>query len=124
MKKYILSIDAGTTGITILLIDKNLNVIKKEYSELKQYYPKPGWVEHNPIELIEKIKKLISEIAKEYNLGDISSIGITNQRETVVIWNKSTGEPLYNAIVWQCRRTAEYCKTLKKHKGMYYEKSI
>ena len=65
MEKYILSIDSGTTGVTLLLIDKKLNVVKKAYSELKQYYPEPEWVEHNPIELIEKIRKLISEIIKE-----------------------------------------------------------
>jgi len=123
MGKYILSIDSGTTGITLLLIDKNLNVVKKVYSELKQYYPNPGWVEHNPIELIEKIKHLISEVAKDYTLKDISSIGITNQRETIVVWNKSTGEPLYNAIVWQCRRTKEYCNTLKKYKKTIFKKT-
>ena len=123
MKNYILSIDSGTTGVTLLLIDKKLNVVKKVYSELKQYYPKPGWVEHDPIELIEKIRKLISEIIKEYNIKDIASIGITNQRETIVMWNKNTGGPLYNAIVWQCRRTKEYCDTLQGYKKIVFKKT-
>ena len=123
MGKYILSIDSGTTGVTLLLIDKDLNIVKKVYSELNQYYPKPGWVEHDPIELIEKISKLISKITKGYSLRDISSIGITNQRETVVVWNKNTGKPVYNAIVWQCRRTKEYCDTLKKHKKIVFKKT-
>ena len=123
MKNYILSIDSGTTGVTLLLIDKKLNVVKKVYSELKQYYPKPGWVEHDPIELIEKITELIAEITKEYHLQNISSIGITNQRETIVIWNKNTGKPLHNAIVWQCRRTKEYCNNLQKHKKVVFKKT-
>ena len=116
MKKYILSIDSGTTGVTTLLLNKNLKIIHKEYSELKQFFPKPGWVEHNPNELIKKIFKQLRNIKKNYNLNDIASIGITNQRETVVLWNKKNGKPVYNAIVWQCRRTKEYCEKLKKNK--------
>ena len=76
MKKYILSIDSGTTGITAILVDKNLNVVHKEYLEIKQYYPKPGWVEHDPLELIEKIGQIISTITKKYNAKDILSISI------------------------------------------------
>ena len=124
MKKYILSIDSGTTGITLLLIDKNLNVVEKYYLELTQYYPKTGWVEHDPIELINKIEKLLTQINSKYNLEDIASIGITNQRETVVMWDKTTGEPVYNAIVWQCRRTKEYCDNLNRnYKDTVYEKT-
>ena len=74
MKKYILSIDSGTTGVTVLLVDKKLNVVKKTYSELKQYYPQPGWVEHDPEELIQKIKKLIHKTVKDYSVNDIASI--------------------------------------------------
>ena len=121
MKKYILSIDSGTTGVTVLLVDKKLNVVKKTYSELKQYYPQPGWVEHDPEELIQKIKKLIHKAVKDYSVNDIASIGITNQRETVVVWDKNTGKAIYNAIVWQCRRTEKYCKELEKHKKTVFK---
>lgn len=114
--KYILCIDAGTTGVTILLIDKQTAVIAKEYAELKQYYPEAGWVEHDPKELIEKTKFLIEKIIRKAKINpkEIAAIGITNQRETVVVWDKKTGKPIYNAIVWQCRRTAKRCEELKQ----------
>jgi len=120
MKKYILSIDAGTTGITVLLFDKNLNIVKKEYAELKQYYPKPGWVEHDPEELIIKINQLIEKIKYNIPKNSIISTGITNQRESVVLWNKLTGKPIYNIIVWQCRRTEKFCKRINKK----YQKTV
>jgi len=113
MNKYILSIDAGTTGITILIVDNQLNVINKFYEELKQYYPNPRWVEHDPKELIDKINNLCTQALKSIKNGEVVSIGITNQRETIVAWNKDTGKPIYNAIVWQCRRTKEYCEKIK-----------
>ncbi|PIN79429.1 glycerol kinase [Candidatus Woesearchaeota archaeon CG10_big_fil_rev_8_21_14_0_10_34_8] len=119
--KYVLSIDAGTTGITILLIDKDTKIIKKEYAELQQYHPHPSWVEHEPLELIEKTKHLIERITQNIDIKEISAIGITNQRETVVVWDKNTGKPIYNAIVWQCRRTSERCNELKKQG---YEKCV
>src|SRR3989338_2797014 len=118
---YILSIDAGTTGVTLLLIDKNTNVIAKEYAELEQYYPQPGWVEHDPEEVITKTKELIEKISKTIFPEEIAAIGITNQRETVVVWNKKTGKPIHNAIVWQCRRTTERCNQLKEQR---YKKTI
>ena len=124
MSRYILSIDAGTTGVTILLIDKNTNIVEKFYSEINQFYPKPGWVEHDPIELIDKIEKILISISSKYNLLDIVSIGITNQRETIVMWDKNSGEPIYNAIVWQCRRTKEYCNELNdNYKNIIYSKT-
>ena len=113
MNKYVLSIDAGTTGITVLLLTKVGNVIDKEYSEFKQYYPKPGWVEHDPMEIWNTTLNLIKVVLKKYSADSIDSIGITNQRETTVIWNKNSGKPIYNAIVWQCRRTSKYCEKLK-----------
>ena len=115
MKDYILSIDAGTTGLTTIVIDKKLRIIKKCYSEINQYFPKKEWVEHNPSELINKINKHLAKIDKTISLSKIKSIGITNQRETVVVWNKKTGIPVYNAIVWQCRRTKNICKKLKQN---------
>ncbi len=113
MNKYVLSIDAGTTGITILLLNKGGNVVHKEYSEFKQYYPRPGWVEHDPIEIWNLSQNLINNILKVFSPDELDSIGITNQRETTVIWDKNSGKPVYNAIVWQCRRTSEYCDILK-----------
>jgi glycerol kinase len=113
---YILSIDAGTTGVTLLLINKKAEVVAKAYSELQQYHPQPAWVEHDPIELINKINTLIQQILQNNNIQstDIAAIGITNQRETVIIWDKRTGQPIHNAIVWQCRRTTERCHELKQ----------
>ena len=120
MKKYILSIDAGTTGVTIILLDKNLRIAHRDYSELIQYYPNPGWVEHNPIELIHKINQMLNVLFKTFNPNTIDSIGITNQRETTVVWDKISGKPVYNAIVWQCRRTNSICENLKEK----YNKTI
>ena len=111
MSKYILSIDAGTTGITVMLFNKNTDIVEKEYSEFSQIYPKPDYVEHDPLEIWNTTKKLLNKISKKYN-NQIHSIGITNQRETVVLWNKNTGKPIYNAIVWQCKRTVEICEEL------------
>ncbi len=111
---YILSIDAGTTGVTVLLINKETNVIAKAYRELKQYYPHSGWVEHDSEELILKTKDAIKEVITIVSPSEISGIGITNQRETIVLWDKKTGKPINNAIVWQCRRTTERCNELKQ----------
>ncbi|MBI5003099.1 glycerol kinase GlpK [Candidatus Woesearchaeota archaeon] len=118
---YILSIDAGTTGVTVLLINKQIEVIAKAYAELQQYYPQPGWVEHDPEELILKTKQLIRKITEPISPKEIAAIGITNQRETVVVWDKKTGKPVHPAIVWQCRRTTERCHALKTEG---YEKII
>ena len=118
---YILSIDAGTTGVTVVLIDKQTTVVAKAYVELQQYYPQPGWVEHNPEELILKTKQLIGKITETISPKEIAAIGITNQRETVVVWDKKTGKPVHPAIVWQCRRTTERCHALKTEG---YEKII
>ena len=113
MKKYIIAIDAGTTGITVLLFNKDAQIIKKAYSEFTQIYPQPGWVEHNPIEIWDITLRLLREIIRNIDVNSIASVGITNQRETTVVWNKSTSMPIYNAIVWQCTRTSNYCNELK-----------
>ena len=112
MSKYILSIDAGTTGITLLLFNKRGQIVIKEYSEFTQYFPKPGWVEHDPEEIWHATKDLIIKILKKVDHKEIKSIGITNQRETTVVWNKITSKPIYNAIVWQCSRTKDFCDDL------------
>jgi len=111
LSKYILSIDAGTTGITVLLFDKNIKVVEKKYSEFSQIYPQPGYVEHDPMEIWAITKKLLISISKKYST-QIHSIGIANQRETVVLWDKNSGLPIYNAIVWQCKRTSSKCEEL------------
>ncbi|MGE5398687.1 MAG: glycerol kinase GlpK [Chitinophagales bacterium] len=122
-KGYILSIDQGTTGSTVLIIDHDGNIISRGYKEFTQIYPKPGWVEHDPQEIwavtVGTAKQAI--LQADIRSDDILAIGITNQRETTVVWEKETGKPVTNAIVWQCRRTAPLCDELKS-KG--YEPSI
>ncbi|MFL2588742.1 MAG: glycerol kinase GlpK [Parvicellaceae bacterium] len=116
MEKYILSIDAGTSSSRALIIDKKGSIKGISQFEFPQIFPKKGWVEHNPNEIWETQLKAIKEVLKKTKISPerIHSLGITNQRETTVIWNKKTGEPVYNAIVWQDRRTAEICDDLKK----------
>ncbi|MCP5495639.1 MAG: glycerol kinase GlpK [Leptospiraceae bacterium] len=113
--EYILGIDAGTTGIRIFCFDKQGQVISSAYEEFEQIFPKPGWVEHNPIEIWEKTEKLLAEAIQKGGLDpkNAKSIGITNQRETTVVFEKNTGKPIYNAIVWQCRRTSGICQDIK-----------
>jgi glycerol kinase len=111
--KYILAIDQGTTGSTVLLVDEKGLVIDKAYREFPQIYPQPGWVEHNPLDIWKSVLYGIQELHRKGLLkANVLSIGITNQRETTVVWEKKTGKPVYNAIVWQCRRTTNYCSEL------------
>ena len=116
MKKFIISIDQGTTSSRVILFDTKGNIVFVSQYEFKQYFPKNGWVEHNPNEIwsttLKALKQVINK-AKKLK-GYILTIGITNQRETTILWNKKTGKPIYNAIVWQDRRTQDYCKLLKK----------
>ena len=123
MRKFLIAIDQGTTSTRVILFDTKGNIQFKSQFEFKQYFPKNGWVEHNPNEIwLTTLKALKKFIAKASKLkGNIISIGITNQRETTILWNKKTGRPIYNAIVWQDRRTQKYCEKLKKRK---YEKSF
>ena len=123
MKKFLVAIDQGTTSSRVILFDTSGNIKFISQQEFKQYFPKNGWVEHNPNEIwkttLSSLKKVIQR-AKKLN-GKILSIGITNQRETTVLWNKKNGKPVYNAIVWQDRRTQDFCKNLKKND---FEKKI
>ena len=116
MSKYILSIDQGTTSTRSMIFDSDFKIISADQMEFKQYFPKDGCVEHDPLEIMNTIHQTVKiAISKSsVELKDIASIGITNQRETVVLWNKKTGKPIYNAIVWQDRRTAGYCNKLKE----------
>ncbi|HRW21010.1 MAG TPA: FGGY family carbohydrate kinase, partial [Bacteroidales bacterium] len=107
MSKYVLALDQGTTGSRSIIFDKNFDIIDLEHEETKLIYPKPGWVEQDPIEIWESQMYVTRQLINRMHLeGDsIAAIGITNQRETTIAWNKNTGKPLYNAIVWQDRRT-------------------
>ena len=114
MKKYILALDEGTTSVRAILFDKNADIIAMAQHEFTQYYPKPGWVEHDPMEIYANQYAVMTECIAKSGIDpeEIAGIGITNQRETTVVWEKATGKPVYNAIVWQCRRTAPMCEEL------------
>ncbi len=116
MKKYILALDQGTTSSRAAIFDKKGKIVSIAQKEFRQYFPKPGWVEHDPVEIWSTQAGILAEatVKKGLNASNIAAIGITNQRETVLIWDKKTGKPVYNAIVWQDKRTADYCDELKK----------
>ncbi|HSA58346.1 MAG TPA: glycerol kinase GlpK [bacterium] len=113
-----MAIDQGTTGTTVLLVDRDINILAKVNNEFPQHYPQPGWVEHDPEEIWASTVKTIEEAvrAADVDPGRIAAIGITNQRETTVVWDRTTGQPIHKAIVWQDRRTAPLCEKLKKRK--------
>lgn len=115
MKKYILTLDEGTTSARAILFDKNCNAVSVAQHEFTQIYPNPSFVEHNPIEIFTaQYSSIIEAVAGAgASVDEIAAIGITNQRETTIVWDKNTGEPVYNAIVWQCRRTAPMCEQIK-----------
>jgi glycerol kinase len=117
-KKYIISIDLGTTGNRVFCFDETGHPISSSYKEFTQYFPQPGHVEHDAVEIWNCVKELIPDAIKKGNLSpaDAISIGITNQRETTVLWDRDSGKPVYNAIVWQCRRTTDICNQLKAKK--------
>ena len=127
MKKYILSIDAGTTSSRAILFDKKGNQVSISQFEFTQIFPKESWVEHDPIEILETQLKAIKDVILKSGIdsNEIDSIGITNQRETTVIWNKNTGKPVYNAIVWQDRRTSTICDKLQREgiDKLFYKKT-
>lgn len=110
-----MALDAGTTSSRCILFNQKGEICSMAQQEFTQHFPKPGWVEHDPLEIWETQKKVMIEAMIGLNIGaeDVAGIGITNQRETTILWDKNTGKPIYNAIVWQCRRTAEFCDELK-----------
>lgn len=116
MKKYIMAFDSGTTSCRTLIFDSEFNIISSAQKELKQIFPKPGWVEEDPNEIFStQLGTAVEAMAKmNINANDIAAIGITNQRETTIVWDRQTGEVIYNAIVWQCRRTSKYCDSLRE----------
>ncbi|MBX7116037.1 MAG: glycerol kinase, partial [Myxococcaceae bacterium] len=113
-KRYVLSIDQGTTGTHVSIVDERVQVVGKAYQEFTQHFPKPGWVEHDLNEIWATVEKCIAKALKAAGLRgkDVAAIGITNQRETTGLWSRA-GKPLHRAIVWQDRRTSEYCAELK-----------
>ncbi|EAQ42784.1 glycerol kinase GlpK [Polaribacter sp. MED152] len=123
-KKYILALDQGTTSSRSVIVDELGEIIAIEQQEFRQIFPKSGWVEHDALEILETQLITLKKVIKtaKINVKDIVGLGITNQRETTVVWNKTTGKPIYNAIVWQDKRTADYCKELKKRELEEYVK--
>lgn len=118
MQKYYLAIDQGTTSCRAVLFDENFNIGFKKQKEFRQIFPEIGWVEHDPMEILNTQMELVQQLIKEHRIPmeAIQSVGITNQRETVVLWDKQSGKPIYNAIVWQDTRTAQRCNLLKSTK--------
>jgi glycerol kinase len=126
MKKYILALDQGTTSCRAILFDKDQNIVARAQSLFTQIYPKPGWVEHDPMEIWATQSGVMHEVIAKAGINpeEIDSIGITNQRETTIIWDKHTGLPIYNAIVWQCRRTTDLCNEISKDPmGQYIQEN-
>ena len=119
MAKYVMALDAGTTSNRCILFNEKGEMCSVAQKEFTQYFPKPGWVEHNANEIWSTQLGVAVEAMQKIGATaeDIAAIGITNQRETAIVWDKETGEPIYHAIVWQCRRTSEYCDSLKE-KGL------
>ncbi len=120
MKEKIISIDQGTTSTRSVLYDKDGNFICSAQKEFDQFFPKDGWVEHNPEDIWQSVLSTLQKLVKESGItsSEIASIGITNQRETTIIWNKKTGYPIHNAIVWQDRRTSEFCHELSSYENI------
>lgn len=115
MAKYLMALDQGTTSSRCILFDKAGNIASSAQLEFAQIFPHPGWVEHDPMEIWSSQLAVLMEARTRIGaeIADIAAVGITNQRETTIVWNRHTGKPVYNAIVWQCRRTSEYCDELK-----------
>ena len=120
MKQYVVALDQGTTSSRAVLFDQKLQPVAIAQRELPQHYPAPGWVEHDPMEIYAGQMGALTELLAQNGVrGDeLFAIGITNQRETTVVWEKATGRPLANAIVWQCRRTASMCREIQNDRTL------
>ena len=123
--KYVMALDQGTTSSRAIIFNKQGEIVAKKQNEFTQYYPKNGWVEHDPNEILFSMISAMMGCIRNTDIKpeQIAGIGITNQRETTILWDKETGKPIYNAIVWQCRRTADYCEELKSEGLSDYIKS-
>ena len=120
MKRYVIALDQGTTSSRCILFDQDQNIAGVAQREFSQIYPQPGWVEHDPMEIWSSQYSVLTEVLAQAGVSpdEVAAIGITNQRETAIVWDRHTGRPVYNAIVWQCRRTAPLCEKLKKDKEL------
>ena len=125
MKKYILALDEGTTSARSILFDRDYNIVCMAQHEFPQLYPQPGWVEQDPMDIYANQYASMTEcIAKSgVSPNEVAGVGITNQRETTIVWEKATGRPVYNAIVWQCRRTSDYCESMSGYADMIAQKT-
>ena len=125
MKKYVLALDEGTTSARAILFDRQANIVSMAQHEIPQKYPKPGWVEQDPMDIYANQYSALTECIAKSGISpdEIAAVGITNQRETVILWDKNTGKPVCNAIVWQCRRTADICDKLKAEGWANYIKN-
>ncbi len=119
-EKFVLALDQGTTSSRAIVFDKKGSIIAKAQNEFEQIYPKAGWVEHDPLNILYSQLNSITTVLRsgKFKAEDIAGIGITNQRETTILWDRTTGKPVYNAIVWQCRRTADLCEKIKEDKEL------
>ncbi|MCK5178159.1 MAG: glycerol kinase, partial [Candidatus Omnitrophica bacterium] len=124
-KQYILALDQGTTGSRAFLFDRKGAIVASDYEEFEQYFPKPGWVEHDADEIWVSVAHVIKGVLRKarVSLKRIVGVGITNQRETTVLWDRKTGRPAARAIVWQCRRTSQMCRKLSRHSAMFRRKT-
>ena len=118
-KKYVVSLDQGTTSSRAIIFNHDGDIVDTSQRTFTQHYPQPGWVEHDPMEIWATQSSVLTEVLAKTGIpsDEIAALGITNQRETTVVWDRNTGRPVYNAIVWQCRRTTDICEQLKK-KGL------
>ena len=125
MAQYVLAIDQGTTGTTVMVIDASGRIRARAYGEVRQFYPHPGWVEHDADQIYRSVVNLGREalVKAKLRAGDLAAIGITNQRETFVVWERKSGRPVHRAIVWQCRRSADICDRLRDHESEVTERT-
>jgi glycerol kinase len=114
MSRYVMAVDQGTTGTTVLLLDQDARVVRRAEREIRQHFPRPGWVEHDPVEIWGGTVDLMKRTARGIKPSDIAALGVTNQRETSVLWDRKSGRPLHRAIVWQDRRTSDPCDALRQ----------
>jgi glycerol kinase len=117
MAEYAAAVDQGTTSTRFMVFDHSGQVVSVDQKEHEQIYPKPGWVEHDPAEIWQRTQEVISAGLGKTEAADIAAVGVTNQRETTIVWDRSSGEPVYNAIVWQDTRTDEICNQLTSEGG-------
>lgn len=125
-KQVVVALDQGTTSSRAIIFNQSSNIVSKAQREFSQIYPKPGWVEHDPMEIWATQRSSLTEVLAQSDIHnqEVAAIGITNQRETTIVWDKNTGIPVYNAIVWQCRRTADRCNELKQQGLEPYVKQV